>query len=459
MTDSISKIISLIFLLMSWFSVTAQEQSNSVSLKELLKQAVDNYPLLKSKAYEVQAAEKGVDATKRSLVPTLDASYQTGFATYNNIIGMASTSFLVPISGPPSTGNNYEGIFGSSAGLILNWKPFTFGERSAQVDVSKAELHYSAADAQNEIFKHQVKVINAYLDMLSAKELLKVFDKNYSRTQSNYTSVKSLVASGIKPGVDSSMFRGEMSRAKIELLNIQKYREQAIIYFSQLLASPQTIDATDSTYFCNLPSSLLSDIADSVKNPVLSLYNSNIELSKAKGRVLSRTMLPTLGVWGTTYARGSGVRYDGTVNSSDGLGFQRYNYGIGVQLSFPLLQFARINPQVQQQKLLTKSSEEKLNDISFQLHKQLEIVDTTLNNALSTVRETPVSYQSSEYAYKAMLSRYQSGLANYSDLIQSQYFLVKAEAENKIAYINVWKALLLKAAVKGDLNLFLNQVQ
>lgn len=459
MTISISKIISLIFLLMSFLTISAQENSTPMSLKVLLKQAVDNYPLLKSKGYEVQAAEKGVEASKRSLVPTLDASYQTGYATYNNITGMASTSFLVPISGPPSTANNYKGVMGSSASLILNWQPITFGQRSAQIDFSKAGLQYTVADAQNEVFQHEVKVINAYLDALTASELVKVCEKNLSRTETNYSAIKALVVSGIKPGLDTTLFKAEISRARIDLLNNRKYRQQTLISLSQFLASNHTVEVTDSSYFTKLPASSLSARIDSVKHPLLSLYGSNVALTSAKRRMLSRTMFPTLGVWGTTYARGSGVRYDGMVNSSDGLAFQRYNYGFGVQLSMPLLQFARINPQIQQQKLLIKSNEEKLNDVSFQLHKQLEMADTTLINSMSTARETPVLYQSSEYSYRAMLSRYQSGLANYSDLVQTQYFLVKAEAENKTAYINAWKALLLKASVKGDLNLFLNQVK
>jgi len=459
MSNTYSKIIPLIFLLCSFSGINAQENSVPISLKVLLKQAIDNYPLLKSKAYDVQAAEKGVDASKRSLVPTLDASYQTGFATYNNIIGMASTSFLVPISGPPSADNNYNGVFGSSAGLILNWQPITFGQRTAQIDYSKAGLQYTTADAQNELFQHEVKVINAYLDALIAKELINVFEKNKSRTESNYAAIKSLVVSGIKPGLDTSMFKAEISRAKIDLLNVLKYRQQTQITLSQLTASNHQVEVTDSSYFNSLPSMMLTDLNDSVKNPLLSLYDSNIELTRAKSRILSRSMLPTLGVWGTTYARGSGIRYDGTVNSTDGLTFQRYNYGIGVQLSVPILQFARINPQVQQQKLLIKSNEEKLHNISLQLKKQLEMADTTLSSALSIAKENPVLYESSETSYKAMESRYRSGLANYSDFIQAQYALVKAEAENKTAYVNAWKALLLKAAVKGDLNLFLNQVK
>lgn len=457
MKKFVPKIALLILFISPLHQLNAQDHTPS-TIKDLLEQAVKNYPLLKSKGFEVQAAGEGVNASKHTLVPSLDASYQANFATYNNLIGMASSSFLIPISGPPSAGNNYTGVFGSSASLVFNWQPVTFGQRNAQVDYSKAGLQYSTADAQNEIFQHKVKVINAYLELLAANELVKVYEKNYLRTETNLVAIKSLVVNGIKPGLDTAMFKAEISRAKIDLINVRKYKQQAQITLSQFLSSDNPIDFSDSSYFTKLPSESLQLHIDSLLHPLLSLFNSNIDLTKAKRKMLSRTMLPTLGVWGTTFARGSGIQYDGTVNSADGLSFQRYNYGVGVQLSLPLLQFARINPQVEQQELLVRSNEEKLQEVTLQLRKQLEMADTTLNNALEAAKENPILFQSSDFAYKAMLSRYRSGLANYADLIQAQYFLIKAEVENKNAYINAWKALLFKAAVKGDLNLFLNQV-
>jgi len=58
-----------------------------------------------------------------------------------------------------------------------------------------------------------------------------------------------------------------------------------------------------------------------------------------------------------------------------------------------------------------------------------------------------------------LTTRYNSGLTNYADLIQAQYSLVKAETELKQSYLEAWKALLYKAAVQGDIAIFLNQVQ
>lgn len=74
MVKVVRRIIGLILLFLPFGNLDGQDHASSV-LKELLKEAVTNYPLLKSKGYEVQAAEKGVDASKRALVPTLDASY------------------------------------------------------------------------------------------------------------------------------------------------------------------------------------------------------------------------------------------------------------------------------------------------------------------------------------------------------------------------------------------------
>ena len=228
-----------------------------------------------------------------------------------------------------------------------------------------------------------------------------------------------------------------------------------MIALAQLLATDKSLSITDTSYFNRLPAMFVS--SDTVKNPMVPLYSSSIELSRARKKVLSKTTMPTLGVWGSTYARGSGISYNGLVKATEGLGFQRYNYGLGVQLSVPILQFARLKPQLQQQDFIIQSNQEKMNEISLQLKKQNELADVTLQNSLAIAKESPLFFESALFAWKALQSRYQSGLANFADFMQAQYALIKAETDNKAAYIGVWKALLYKAAVTGDLNLFLNQ--
>jgi outer membrane protein len=452
--NQITRIVFYSYIMVIGLEASAQQHSNT--LIQLLQLAEKNYPLLKSKMLEVKVAQKGVNASRSTLIPSLDASYQVNYATYNNITGMAYSQFLVPISGPPSAENNFNGVFGSVTSLLLNWQPVTFGQRNAQIEVSKAGLQYADADAQNEIFLHKTRVINAYLDVLTANELGKVYQSNLTRTATNLKEVKSLVISGIRPGVDTALFKSEISKAKVELLNNKKNQEQAIINLSQLLALDSNYIYSDTLFFSRLPVDI--PLIDSVNHPLINLYKSNVEMSLARKKVLSRTTMPVLGVWGTTFARGSGISYNNVIDATNGLTFQRYNYGVGFQISMPLLQVARIHPQLQQQNFLIQSNQEKLNEIELQLKKQQEMADTTIKNAFAIVNESYYFLESAQFSYKAIKSRYQSGLNNFADLIQAQYALIKAETDYKLAYMSVWKALLYKAAVNGNLNLFINQL-
>src|ERR1022692_3154051 len=126
MLKYLSVLLSLVAGLNTGYSQTAEKGK---SLKELLQIAEANYPLLKAKLMDVQAAQKAVTASKSTLIPTLDAAYQINYATYNNITGMANGQFLVPITGPATSTNYMEGVFGSSASLLFNWQPITFGQR------------------------------------------------------------------------------------------------------------------------------------------------------------------------------------------------------------------------------------------------------------------------------------------------------------------------------------------
>lgn len=430
-------------------------QQPQTTLPQLLQLAEKNYPLLKSKMLDVKAAQEGINISKNTLIPSIDASYQVDYATYNNITGMAYPQFIMPISGPPSSSNNMNGVFGSATSLLLNWQPITFGQRKAQIDFAKAGLQYANADAENEIFQHKIKVIDAYLDVITAAELVKVYQNNLQRTEVNLQAVRSLVVNGIRPGVDTELFKAENSKSKVELLNSQKYKEQTLIYLTQLLATDNYVTVADTFFFSKLPVTNFS--ADSVKNPLIHLYNSNIAIGFARKKVLSKTTMPTLGTWSTLYARGSGVAYNGTVKAAEGLGFQSINYGIGLQISLPLLQSARIRPQLQQQDFLIQSNQEKLNEIQLQLKKQNALADTSLNSAFAIAKESPLFLESARFSYNSMQSRYQSGLATISDFMQAQYALIKAEIDYKLSYMSVWKAFLYKAAVNGDINLFINQ--
>ena len=425
------------------------------SVRELLKQAEANYPLLKAKGYEVAARKYQVSYVQSSALPSLDAAYQLNYATFNNITGMAVGQSFVPISGPPSTDNTYTPVFGTAAGLLLNWEPITFGQRKSRIESAKAFADFQEADANNELFQHQIRTINAYLDVIMAEELIKVYKKNLERSADNVRIVRALTNSGLRPATDTTLFNAELSRARIELYSNEKLKAMQEVVFSEFLGGSLAY-TVDTSFFKQLPK-IATDTSFS-NHPLIRVSASRVLIGQQEKTALRRTLYPKLALWGTAYARGSGIRYDGYVNSEDGLSFSRYNYGAGLILSVPLLQFTSLRHQVNAQESIIKSDQEKLNLIKLQLDKQREIAEITLNNALKIAQESPSFYQSAEFSYRTLKSRYNSGLVNYADYIQAQYALIKSETDLKRAYIEAWKALLYNAAVQGDINIFLNQL-
>lgn len=434
----------------------AQDRS-ALPLRRLLELAEANHPLLKSKAASVRAAQKSVATSQSTLIPVLMAGYQANYGTNNNLAGMSFAQFVPPISGPPSAANSPDLFTGSTVALWMNWQPYTFGQREAQVRLADAGLQSATADIENELFQHKVRVITAYLNVLTAQELIKVATQNLVRMQTYLTTTTALVRSGIRPSVDTALFNAEVARATVDLLNATTSQRQASIVLSQLVASGTSVSISDSNYFVQTP--VPPAAFDSIRNPMLSLVAASIGASEARRNVVAKSMMPTLDVWGATFGRGSEVWSNPKAPKPNGLHVLRYNYGVGVQVSVPLLQFARIAPQLDAEEFAIEAQRERWNDARLQLRAQSEIADTALAGALAVTKESPLYYASASYSHRAIVSRYESGLANFADLQQAEYSLIKAETDNKIAFVNAWRALLNKAAVVGDLNVFLNQAR
>ncbi len=430
-------------------------------LKSLLDLAERNYPSIAAKQAEAEAAKAKVSLEKNTLLPSLDVAYQINYSTYNNITGMNYPGMLLPISGPPTTGNYNDPVPGSAASLLLKWSPVTFGQRTASVEYNRNLYEKQLAGVEDEVLKVKFRVAFIYLEIAGTKELIKAYQKNIDRNEFNLKQINALVSAGISPAVDSLKFRGELSKARTELFKLDNLLSTQKQELFELLVSDEPQDIVTNDFFVqNLPlESINKSDSDLVHNPVLKMARSELEANQSRLLQINRSWTPKLEFWGTTYARGSGIGYDGTVNKADGFSFSRYNYGMGVQLILPILDLTNVKIKSHRQEAITRSSESYLKQTRISLNNQESIAISNLKTLLKIANEVPVEYKASESAYNALQSRYSAGLVDYTGLILAQYDLLNAEASMKNAYINSWKSLLVLAAIHGDINIFINQIK
>jgi outer membrane protein len=440
--------------------VHAQSLSDTlVHLTDVLQLAEQRYPLITSRRLEVQASQKNTEVIKYSRAPTIDASYQANISTANNLTGQFYPYGILPMTGPVSASNIYTAATGSAASLLLNWQAITFGMRDAQIHSSIALTGTQSASLKQDIFNQNISLISIYLDLIFAYDIVRVSEHNLERVKENLRQSIELTTSGIKPGVDSALFLSEVSRAKIEWMNAKKNLETQQLTLAQFLLIRSLPAPADTAFLHRIPNVSLPADTGFSKHPSVLFAQSQLAYDRSKEDVLKKSFLPKLSLYGTAFARGSGFENNGNIKTWDGMSLSRYNYGAGLQLSFPIMKYGEVKRQLSEQNLLSQASEERIVNTENNLYYQQQINITALNNGVAVARESELQLASASYAFDAMDTRYTSGLVNFSDLIQAQYNLYKAELDLKRAYWDVWKGLLLQAAVKGDENIFLQQIK
>lgn len=447
-------IISVSFYFLFHFSY------GQTDLRSLLDLAESNYPSIAAKQAEAEAAKANVSLEKNSLLPSLDASYQANYATYNNITGMTYPGQVMPISGPPSD-DNYGAVPGSAASLLFKWSPVTFGQRSAAIAYNEMQYEKQLASVEDEVLKVKFKVAYLYLEMAATEQLINAWQKNIERNVFNLKQVSSLVSAGLRPAVDSLKFKGELSKAKTQLFELKNLLESQKQQMQELLVSENLQDIEISSFFFSaLPHSPddRPDV-DSTMNPLLKMAELDLKANQARLKQINRSWTPKLEFWGTTYARGSGISFNGTVDKAEGWSFSRYNYGLGLQMTFPLLDLPQVRLQGNRQEALTRSAEQYLRQTKISVGRQETTALNELSTSLHIAAEVPVEYKASESAYRALQARYHSGLVDYTELIRAQYDLLNAEARLKNASVRAWQSLLKLAVVRGDVSIFLNQIE
>lgn len=461
--------ISLLFLLSVFLLIIPRSlwarqpdpKDTVLTLHDAIQIAERNYPSIQSKSAAVKVASFDLKAQREDLLPRIDLNLQANKATLNNIYSlMYPQDVVLPISGPVKNGNSDSPVWSSAGGILLSWQPLTFGERNAKIRLGQAEVKESDSDLSNEIFNHDLELIDGWLNYLAANAVVGTQKVNLNRTLTLYRAVKSLTNTGLKPGVDSVIIQGEISRATITL---NKAMEDASAYKINLA---RLMGVTDTSFMIE-PQSILSMApafplsGDSLSNnPLLKLYRSKVAVEREKLSVISHQYAPKLNFFASSFARGSGAEIDGDNDYSlNGLKFSKYNYAIGATLSFSVLQFFpnRTEKQMQQYRLLAIIS--SMNEQKLKLQQRIATVRVYVQTAIRNYAESKLQLTAAKEAYREMETRYSAGLTTLPDLFQIQYELAKAEETNAIALIAIWESYLYYTQATGNINLFLNQVK
>jgi outer membrane protein TolC len=431
-----------------------------LTLRDAIDSATRNYPSIKESRARAQAAEEGVGVARTAYFPRLDLYWQENRATTNNVFGVllpqsSIFSMTGPVLGTRSLGDS---VWGSAGAMLLSWEAVDFGQRKANVDAARAQTSVARNQAALTELDVASAAADAYLTVLAAEEAVRAARANVGRLQVFANAVRTLVQNQLRPGADQSRAEAELAIASTQLSQAVQVAEVARASLADAIGS-----AGSSIELSAAPLETVPEIAivptNPKNHPAARAQEAAVEVVRARERTLDREYFPKITLQSTIVARGTGAVTPGVAPFGNGLWPQVPNWAVGAAVTFPAFDAfsiaARKKVEAQNELAETARYDRAIQAVTTQEAKARAL----LKAATEIAKNTPIERQAATAGESQARARYQNGLASVTEVAEAQRLLAQAEADDAVARLGVWRALLATAQAHGDLTPFLDKIK
>jgi outer membrane protein TolC len=293
---------------------------------------------------------------------------------------------------------------------------------------------------------------------MSLQDYVKIQARNIQRNQEILRSIGSLTRSGVRPGVDTSIANAELSKARLNYIELNNQLQQTQLRLATVSGLPyQSIiaDTLVEDQLINSPYGQLN--TDTANHPLINYYKSLYQNSKEQETLVKKQYNPKIMLEGAAWGRGSSVDANDHFNNiSTGLGFQRDNYLVGLGISYNLFDLRRKQLKIRTQKTQSDYFHNKLQEQKTLLAANASQAYAEMQTARERLAEIPHQLKAANDGYRQKLSLYKNGLTDIIELDAALNILYRAETDYvqaKYAYTN---ALFNQAITDNKVSTILN---
>jgi outer membrane protein len=413
-----------LLLIFSAGMITAQQKK--WTLEECVNYAVENNLTIEQYELDLENA-------------TIDRSDAIG-DMLPNLNGQMSTSGNTGLILDPTTNGFVTGtIFSASSSFTSSMTLFD-GLRNLH-RLNRAKLNALSNQYRLDNLKDDIRlmVANSYLQIISNKESLKVFQAQYAVTQQDLARTKELVASGVVPEGDQLEIEATAANQEQQIVNAENMVLISRINLAQLLqiTDYDNFDVAEIEFEIP-PSDILNNSPKVIFDKALTFRNdikfsqSTVDLAMKDLDIAKGAIFPTLGAFFNYNTRYSDQTRDPITGEQIGFKNQLWiNDGIsyGAQLNIPIFNGFATRNNIQRSKI-------SLEKAKLQFEQSKLDLETNINQAYVDVSSFAKSYEAAQktlearrLAYNYAKERYDVGLMNAFDFSQAQSRVDNAEAE------------------------------
>ena len=450
-----------VFLLLPPLSVISQ--SKKYSLTDLVNSAQNYLPVLMEKKALINSTKATVTDIKHSFLPQLKFSDQLNIGSSNSLEGSYFTFGITPsTSGSIRGNNNLQAAAGNIAVLYSEYELDNFGLNNAKLNYAKAYVGLQESDFNQEQYLIGFNIAKLYFNILKNQFKLNADSQNIHRYQSIFTVIQAMTASGITAGADSSLARAELSKTKISynqtLGNISQLKEQ-LSYLTGIPAISLVLDTLVNNSIKSKPADLLFAV-NAANNPVIDFFEQKKNILLTNALLIKKSYLPKILLAGSSWARGSSIQYGDQYKSlPTGLGYQRFNYAVGIAFTYNLFNGIYKKDKLAINRYQIQASDYELQQQKLALASSVRQADNALHTTEANLMELPVQLKSAEDTYQQKLAQYKAGIISLIDLTNASFVLYRSQTDY-IETLNDWYlAQLNKAASTGNLASFIQTLK
>jgi outer membrane protein TolC len=432
----------------------AQSAPTTLTFEQALQYAVDHYPTVRAAVEQVNASTANVSVARGSYLPRFDSVWQTNRATANNVFGQLLPQSVVPsISGPVLPSASSRSVWGSAVGGLLSWEPVDLGLRSATVREAEAGVVRARAEEGLTRLAVQDAVGGVFLTVVSAQQALAAAEADVQRREVLARAAHTLADNQLRPGAEASRADAELAAARTRAI-----QARAALTVGQTTLA-KMLGMTDGQVVVNA-AKLLAAVAPASaapvpapQHPLVQSEQAAVDLARAREMVLRKTDRPRLYLQSSVFARGSGANTDGVLDGgADGLGLERANWAAGVQVVFPnLFDFSILRSRRAAAGALTRVESARYDEAVLTITSQQRAADAMVDAARAVAQNTPIQLTAAQQSEAQARARYDAGLSGITEVAEAQNLLASAEYQDAAARVDVWRALLARAAAQGNL--------
>jgi len=430
----------------------------ALTMPQAVESALRNYPSIRVSQEQMNAAAAGIRLAQTAYLPRVDGLAQLNRATRNTFYGLLLPQGIIPgVDGIRA--NNLGSVWDSGVGLLVTWQPFDFGLRRSNEDTATAAQAHAQAAVARTRYDVSVATADAFLTVVAAEQTAQAARAAVDSWQILLRSIHALVGAELRPGADESRVQAESAMAQTQLAQAEQAIQMARSNVAKFVGmDPAQVNLNAGSLIDRLPPDKPAPALDTRVHPIALEQNAAITQEQSRLKSLQRTYYPQFVLQGVAAARGTGLEVDGArLGGFNGLAPTVQNYGLGLTVTFPVMDRFAIREQETAQAANIRASQAQYQLIAANLQAQFNAALATLAGARQVAANTPVEVSAAGTALDQATARYKSGLAPIDDVAQAQRLLVQARIDDALARLNVWRALLELETARGDIQPFLDE--